>query len=328
MPRRPRIDMVGYYHIVNRGVEQRIIYEEDEDFETFLVMLCTACKLYNVQLHGYVLMSNHYHLLIETTQENLSKFMKHINASYAIYFNKKYKRSGHLWQGRFKSWYVTDEAYLYTLISYIHNNPVKANIVIKTEEYRYSSYLAFIETIEPIACLKNSFVFTEFKEINERKEFLQSTTDESILHEIKKASNLVVTSVNEKTLSTQRLKEMFFNIKDNQERNRKIQQAIKEGYSQHAIAVCLGFSQPYVNSERKHTVIPRSLADGDTRPGAVLRPGAPRPAASFRFGGRLQKDCRRGPPGARSHCPARPAGKSHQAMPERPGNQFHARLQL
>ncbi len=129
MPRRPRIDMVGYYHIVNRGVEQRVIYKEHEDYETFLEMLCMACKLYDVQLHGYVLMNNHYHLLIETTRENLSKFMKHINASYAIYFNRKYKRSGHLWQGRFKSWYVTDEAYLYALISYIHNNPVKAKIV-------------------------------------------------------------------------------------------------------------------------------------------------------------------------------------------------------
>lgn len=247
MPRRPRIEMVGYYHIVNRGVEQRIIYKEHEDYEIFLEMLCTANKIYDVQLHGYVLMNNHYHLLIETTRENLSKFMKHINASYAIYFNKKYKRSGHLWQGRFKSWYVTDEVYLYTLISYIHNNPVKAKIVNNTEEYRYSSYLAFIEEVEPIACLRNSFIFTEFQDKNVRKAFLQSTTDDSILHEIKKASNLVVTSVNEKTLSPQRLQEIFTNIVDNKDRNNKIYQATNEGYSQHTIAVYLGISQPYVN---------------------------------------------------------------------------------
>lgn len=247
MPRRPRIEMVGYYHIVNRGVEQRITYEEKEDFETFLVMLCSACKIHNVQLHGYVLMSNHYHLLIETTQENLSKFMKHINASYAIYFNKKYKRSGHLWQGRYKSWYVTDEAYLYTLINYIHNNPVKAKIVDKSEEYRYSSHLAFIEELEPIGCLRNSFIFSEFGNKNDRKVFLQSTMDDSILHEIKKASNLVVTSVNEKTLSHQRLQEVFATILDNKDRNTKIFQATSEGYSQHTIAVFLGISQPYVN---------------------------------------------------------------------------------
>lgn len=247
MPRRPRIDMAGYYHTVNRGVEQRIIYKEHEDYEIFLEMLCSACKLYDVQLHGYVLMNNHYHLLIETMQENLSKFMKHINATYAIYFNRKYKRSGHLWQGRFKSWYVTDEAYLYTLISYIGNNPVKAKIVNRAEEYRYSSHPAFFEVAEPIGCLKNSFVFTEFHDQNDRKSFLQSVTDESILHEIKKASNLVVTSVNEKTLSPHRLREIFGNVNDNKDRDRKIYKACKEGYSQHAIAVCLGFSQPYIH---------------------------------------------------------------------------------
>ena len=193
--------------------------------------------MYDVGLHGYVLMSNHYHSLIETTQENLSKFMKHINASYAIYFNKKYKRSGHLWQGRFKSWYITDEAYLYTLISYIHNNPVKAKIVHKSEQYRHSSYSAFTQEVDPISCLRNSFVFTEFENKNERKEFLQST----------KASNLVVISVNEKVLSAQRLKEIFTSILDNKDRNSKIFQAISEGYSQHRVAEYLGISQPYVN---------------------------------------------------------------------------------
>ena len=65
--------------------------------------------------------------------------MKHVNASYAIYFNRKYKRSGHLWQGRFKSWYVTDESYLYTLTGYIENNPVKAGLVSRKEEWIWSS---------------------------------------------------------------------------------------------------------------------------------------------------------------------------------------------
>ena len=247
MPRRPRIDMVGYYHIVNRGVEQRVIYKDNEDFEMFLEILCTACQLYSVQLHGYVLMNNHYHLLIETKEENLSKFMKHINASYAIYFNKKYKRSGHLWQGRFKSWYVTDDSYLYTLINYIENNPVKAKIVKNASEYRYSSYQSFIEIVKPIACLKASFVFQEFPNQKEREEFLQSMVDERILEEIKKASNLVVTSVKEKTLSLAKLKKMFKRVKDNSDRDTKIYQAYNQGYSQHAIAEYLGFSQPYIN---------------------------------------------------------------------------------
>ena len=247
MPRRPRIDMVGYYHIVNRGVEQRVVYKEHEDFEMFLETLCTACQLSRVQLHGYVLMNNHYHLLIETTEENLSKFMKHINASYAIYFNKKYKRSGHLWQGRFKSWYVTDDAYLYSLINYIENNPLKAKVVKNRGEYRYSSYQSFMELVTPIECIRTSFVFQEFPKQKEREAFLQSTADERILEEIKKASNLVVSSVKDTTLTLAKLKQMFKKVKDNGDRDMKIYQAYQEGFSQHAIAKYLELSQPYIN---------------------------------------------------------------------------------
>ncbi len=247
MPRRPRIDMAGYYHIVNRGVEQRVVYKKHEDFETFLEILCNGCQLYSVDLHGYVLMHNHYHLLIETTEENLSAFMKHLNASYAIYFNKKYKRSGHLWQGRFKSWFVTDDAYLYTLIAYIENNPVKAKIVNKLGDYQYSSYLSFIETVTPIKCLQASFIFENFPDKQDRVEFFESAVDESLLDEINKASNLVVTSLKEKKLSLKKLEMIFKKVKDNEQRNEKIWKAYNEGYSQHAIAQYLQLSQPYIN---------------------------------------------------------------------------------
>lgn len=253
MPRRPRIDMVGCYHIVNRGVEQRIVYKDDEDFDMFLELLCNGCQLYGVNLHGYVLMNNHYHLLIETTRENLSAFMKHINASYAIFFNKKYKRSGHLWQGRFKSWYVTDEAYMYTLISYIENNPLKAKMVRRLGEYKYSSYCSFIEVTKPLACLRNSFIFENFSTIQERIDFFESAEYEHLLDEIKKASNLVVTNVKEKKPDLKVLKKMFAKVANNDERNRQILKACNEGYSQHAIAECLQISQPQINRIIKKT---------------------------------------------------------------------------
>ena len=105
MPRKPRIEMTGYHHVLNRGVEKRKVFLDNEDFNTFLKLLCGACQIHGVTLHSYALMDNHYHLLIETTRENLSMFMRRVNADYAIHFNKRYKRSGHLWQGRFKSWY-------------------------------------------------------------------------------------------------------------------------------------------------------------------------------------------------------------------------------
>ena len=168
MARLPRIDLAGFHHVINRGVERREVFASREDYEAFLSLLCLMCKKYEVNVHSYCLMSNHYHLLIETHQENLSKFMRAVNAQYAAYFNRKYKRVGHLWQGRFKSWFVTDEAYLYTLIKYIEYNPLKAKIVKSLSEYPYSSYRAFTNKSATVSCLKQSVMFTEFPNADER----------------------------------------------------------------------------------------------------------------------------------------------------------------
>jgi REP element-mobilizing transposase RayT len=157
MPRRPRIELPGFYHVINRGVEQRNIFKEPADYEYFEELMCFYMKSYGITLHNYCLMSNHYHLLIEITQENLSKFMRQLNMNYAIYFNKKYNRVGHLWQGRFKSWYVTDEAYLYTLMCYIEQNPLNANMVKTLEAYPYSSYHYFLQDHIP-QCLSRSWI--------------------------------------------------------------------------------------------------------------------------------------------------------------------------
>lgn len=96
MPRKPRIEIAGYYHIINRGVEQRAIFKEANDYKEFEELMCFYAKSYSIIIHNYCLMTNHYHLLIEIQQENLSKFMRQLNMNYAIYFNKKYKKVGHL----------------------------------------------------------------------------------------------------------------------------------------------------------------------------------------------------------------------------------------
>ena len=246
MPRRPRVDMVGAYQIVNRGVDRRVIYKDDEDHQAFLQILCDASMLYDVKVHAYVMMRNHYHLLIETSKENLSNYMKHINASYAIYFNKKYQRTGHLWQGRFKSWFVTQESYLYALVAYIEYNPIKAKIVKKLGEYKYSSYPAFSEQVEPISCLRSSLVFEKYPNITERIEFIQYAHDERILDEIRKASNLVVTSIKEKKTNIHKLEKELKKVKDIQERNKLIIEANKEGFSQHLLSKVTDLSQSQV----------------------------------------------------------------------------------
>lgn len=106
MERRPRIDLAGYHHLINRGVARFNVYKCNTDKDKFLEILCTE---YKANVHDYCLMDNHYHLLIETKQNNLSLLMRQINNNYASYFNKKYKRVGHLWQGRYKSWYIVQD---------------------------------------------------------------------------------------------------------------------------------------------------------------------------------------------------------------------------
>ncbi|MEA3523060.1 MAG: transposase [Campylobacterota bacterium] len=244
MPRRLRVDMVGYYHVLNRGVEQRKIYKDDEDFLRFLKIVCDASMLFEVNVHSYVLMNNHYHLLIETKKENLSKYMKQINATYAIYFNKKYKRSGYLWQGRYKSWYVTDEAYLYTLIRYIENNPIKAKIVSRLGKYKFSSYNAFVKKDRAVECIKNSIMFEQFEIIKDMEEFFELSVDDDMLLEIKKSSNLVIASIKNEESSTKKLRGIF---KKEKNRDSAIFKAYKEGCTQTDIAEFLGLSQASVS---------------------------------------------------------------------------------
>jgi REP element-mobilizing transposase RayT/predicted transcriptional regulator len=250
MPRRPRVDMVGYYHVLNRGVEQRVVYKDDEDYNKFLFIVCEASKLFDVNLHSYVLMNNHYHLLIETKKDNLSNFMKHINGTYAIYFNKKHSRSGYLWQGRYRSWYVTDDTYLYTLIRYIENNPLKAKLIKCIDDYRYSSYNSFIKKVQPIECLKNSIMFEQFDSVDDIRGFFEFSVDENILSEIKKSSNLVATSIKKPVKDIEKLKEIF---KNEEQRDGGICKAYAEGYTQTQIAEFLDLTQAGISKIVKRT---------------------------------------------------------------------------
>ncbi|MEA3373972.1 MAG: transposase [Campylobacterota bacterium] len=138
MARETRLDYPGFYHVVNRGVERRDIFIDQEDHEVFLGYMQESALTYGFEIYSFCLMDNHYHLLLKTSRENLSDIMKSINARYTIYFNKKYKRVGPLWQGRFKSWYVYDEVYLDTLIRYIEYNPVKAGVVDRIGKFFWS----------------------------------------------------------------------------------------------------------------------------------------------------------------------------------------------
>lgn len=152
-----------------------------------------------------------------------------------------------MWQGRFKSWYVTDEAYLYTLMCYIEQNPLKANIVKDIREYPYSSYHYFLNYKEIPECLQHSWIVENYKEDKEAIEaFLTNPVDSGQLEELRKASSLVEAANIDRKPKEDTLRELFKDIIDINERNKEILKAIEEGYSQHMIAKVLSISQPAV----------------------------------------------------------------------------------
>ena len=223
-----------------------MIFGEADDYEYFEELMCFYAKSYGVTIHNYCLMSNHYHILLEIHQENLSRFMRQLNMNYAIYFNKKYRRVGHLWQGRFKSWYVTDEAYLYTLMLYIEQNPLKANMVKTLEAYPYSSYNYFFAKEIP-ECLKDSWIVQNHGNDSEAiNAMLNSDVDYSLLQDLKNASSLVEAPNTDKKPDIEILKKMFKNSEEMKERNTKIVESYQQGYSQHMIAKVLGLNQATV----------------------------------------------------------------------------------
>ena len=118
------------YHIASRGNERRNIFADDHDRDFFLKTLKESLNTYHVILYSYVLMSNHFHLLLETPLANLSEFMRQFNITYTSYYNRKYNRVGHLYQGRYKSILIQKDNYLHILSRYSHLNPLR---VLKME---------------------------------------------------------------------------------------------------------------------------------------------------------------------------------------------------
>ena len=154
MARPLRIQYPGaVYHVTCRGNEGSDIYRDDADRTAFLKTLLQSIKTYTIKLYSYVLMGNHFHFLVDTPMGNLGEFMRHFNISYTSYFNRRHKRAGHLYQGRYKSIVVDRDEYLSVLSRYIHLNPIRIGKMKnkpdeeKTEylmRYRWSSLQGYI----------------------------------------------------------------------------------------------------------------------------------------------------------------------------------------
>ncbi|WP_223261204.1 transposase [Methylophilus medardicus] len=142
MARPLRIELEdGLYRVTSRGDGQEDIYLSDDDRLLWLDLLGEVCKRFNWVCHAYYQMSNHYHMVIETAEANLSRGMRHLNGVYTQRFNRSHQRVGHVFHGRFKAIVVDKDAYLLELSRYVVFNPVRAHMVDHACDWPWSSYL-------------------------------------------------------------------------------------------------------------------------------------------------------------------------------------------
>ena len=147
MPRRARIAISGIpWHIIQRGNNRSACFYAEDDYLRYLNIMKEVAERYGCAIHAYVLMTNHVHLLLTPCRrDSASLFMKHLGQRYVQYVNRTYRRTGTLWEGRFRSCLAQKEDYVLTCYRYIELNPVRANIVAHPRDYRWSSYCANAE---------------------------------------------------------------------------------------------------------------------------------------------------------------------------------------
>lgn len=167
----------GIYHVMLRGINRQIIFEDDEDCEKYLHCLRDCKAVSGFVLYAYCLMGNHIHLLIKEVKEPLELIFKRIGARYVFWYNWKYKRSGHLFQDRYRSEPIKDDSQFIAVLRYIYQNPVKAKICERPEDYRWSSY-RYLGLSNPL--IDNSEI-NEIVNTEQLRKFICETTDETFI---------------------------------------------------------------------------------------------------------------------------------------------------
>ena len=198
MARPLRIEYDGaWYHVINRGQERRKTFLQESDYLSFLSLLKEISEIYFIEIHAFSLMPNHYHLLVHTPQAGLSLPMKYLNGVYTQLFNKKHKRDGALFRGRYKAIIVDTYDYLTELVRYIHQNPVKAHMCNKAEQHRWTSHQYYLKDIKNYEWLKTHAILNEYGRqiINARHQFdlmVKRNQPDDIVAEIETHKNCII----------------------------------------------------------------------------------------------------------------------------------------
>ncbi len=181
----------AWYHVMNRGRRAEKIFVNQTDYKIFVELLKETAETWNINVAAYCLIPNHYHILINTPEANISRSMRHLNGVYTQRFNRRHQLDGPLFKGRYKSILVGADDYLLQVVRYIHKNPVEAGLVEKPEQYFWSSHRGYFSTAKKWVWLHKEFIFsllTSTKQgwIKAYKKFMAVEDDDEINQIIKR----------------------------------------------------------------------------------------------------------------------------------------------
>ena len=161
MSRPLRIEYPGaWYHVMNRGRRSEFIFLDKHDYSMFIDLLIELSEMWNANVAAYCLMTNHYHILVQTPDANISRCMRHLNSVYTQRYNSRHGFNGPLFRGRYKSILVCEDSYLLQLVRYIHKNPVKAGIVKNIPDYEWSSYKGYLSYAKKWEWLHKDYILS------------------------------------------------------------------------------------------------------------------------------------------------------------------------
>lgn len=254
----------GIYHVIARGNNKEYIFKESIDKGYFIKQMKESGITMGYRIYGYVLMDNHYHIIIQTLDKKLQEIMHQINNKYSKYFNSKYKRVGHVFQGRYKAVLVQDERYLLKLLRYVHQNPVRAGICKSVEDYKWSSDIYYRKNMNSFVNTRVVFEMLDKNIVNamqKYRKFMDELEEEnySKLNAIGEEAYIILCSSKKEEKRRKRLEEILIetgiSIEDykliktgsrkrslTEYKKKYIQAAIREGYTYSEIGESIGMT--------------------------------------------------------------------------------------
>ena len=202
----------AWYHVMNRGRRGEKIFQDKEDFIIFIELLEELNEVFRINVASYCLMTNHYHLLVQTPDANLSRSIRHLNGVYTQKYNKRHNYAGPLYRGRYKSIVIDSDSYALELVRYIHRNPLEAGIVDDINKYQWSTHKAYLSSAEEWKWLHKDYILKLFSKskpesIRLYKQFVKQETPETI-NNIYRRKNLP--AILGKKTFIDKVKEKFF----------------------------------------------------------------------------------------------------------------------